>query len=97
MVGPDHLVKGSEKIRGHIEDLCAELRAIRVWDRLYSRQRIHDAIERAARQARRKRRAEIQRELQELKKALSSSITNGLTRKTSSVARIRRQDLGDPA
>jgi len=97
VVGPDHLVKGSEKMRGRIEDLSAELRAISVWDRLYSRQRIHDAIERAALQARRERRAEIQRELQELKKALCSSITNGLTRKTSSVARIRRQDLGDPA
>ena len=74
-----------------IDDLGAELRAIGVWDRLYSRERIHDAIDRAARKVRRKRRAEIQRELQELKRQ------KGLTRKTSSVARIPGQDLGKPA
>ena len=94
---PIHLVKGSKKMRGRIEDLRAELRAISLWDRLYSRQRIHDAIDRAGRRGRRKRRAEIQRELQELKRALAPSVPNRLTRKTSSGARIRCRDLGDPA
>lgn len=81
MVEPHDIVKGLETMRGRIKDLCAELRAIRVWDRHYSRQKIHDPIDRAAWQGRRRRWAEIQGELDALRTALPASVPKGSTRK----------------
>lgn len=97
MVELPHLVNGLEATQHRIDGLRAELRAIRVWDRHYSLQKIHDPIDRAAWQGRRKRRAEIQREVAELRTALAASVPNGSTRTAASVARVRSRELGNPA
>ena len=97
VVKPHDIPKELEAMRGRIEDLFAELRAIRVWDRHYSLQKIHDEIDRAAWQARGKRLAEIQKELDELRTASPASVPSRLTCKSSAGDEGSESEAGNPA